>query len=433
MSVPVRGGSALESVSARCWHASVPAWVAAVLLLAGCAGAPAVVLAPIAPERASAELADARMESAKRPDKPDALLRLGTALYQAGHDDAAIETLAELMDEPGEVGARAALFHAAASERREDWSAARRGYARFLAHRRSREIGLRLRKASRREAEAAVRAAIAREESLEPARFPEWSITIPPLHVATSDTSLEPLGYGLADLVATDLARIRLLEVVERTHLNALLQELELGASDRVDVATAPRMGRLLGARRVVHGTLTTLPRQMLRIDANVSNITTAQVRETPPSAGSLDDIFALQKQLTLRILEALGITPTPGERAAIEQRPTRNLGALLAYSRGVRDEAHGRFEQAMGEYARAVAMDRGFDLARIRLRDAGGEDAPPTPWLGRSPHALINRVNPSPAARLSAVRPQTDELSSILESTESAIIIIPIVIIPIP
>lgn len=434
MRFPPRAGvDRAELAAQRARSRATVSLAIALLVVAGCAVSPPPALAPVAPERARAELAAARTESAARPGQPEVLLRLGRALYQAGDDDAARETLAELMDEPGGMGARAALYHAAASERREDWSAARRGYSRFLAHRRHREVELRLRQVSQKEAEAAVRRAIALELSLDPARFPEWSITVPPLRVASADSSLEPLGYGLADLVATDLARIGRLEVVERTHLNALLRELELGASDRADAAAAPRLGRLLGARRVVHGTLTALPRERLRIDANVSDVATANVSETPASASSLEDIFDAQKRLTLRILETLGITPTPAERAAIEQRPTTNLAALLAYSRGVRDEAHGRVERAVDEYSRALAVDRGFELARIRLRDAGGQDAAATRPAGRGSYALVNRVNPSPAARLSAVRAQADEIGSLLDSAESAIVVIPIVIIPNP
>jgi TolB-like protein len=406
-------------------------WLAVAAVLAtGCAGAPAPALAPIAPERARTELAAARIESSTRPGQPGAALRLGVALYHAGEDDAARSTLDGLMEQPGETGARAALYYAAASERQEDWSAARRGYARFLSVERSREVEARLRDVTRREAEVVVRSAIAREQALEPATFPARSVTVTPLRVSAADSSFAALGYGLADLLSTDLARSGQLQVVERSQMDALMRELELGASDRVDGASAPRMGRLLGARRVVGGTITVLPREQLRIDASISDVATADVTSTTPLGATLDQIFDAQKQLALRILAALDVTLTPAERAAIEQRPTKNLGAFLAYSRGVRDESMGRFPEAAAEFARAVSMDPGFAAAQMRLR---GNPEPPPPGAGPGRAALVNRVNPSPAARLFAARERSDEIGALLERTESALIVIPVVLIPQP
>jgi hypothetical protein len=71
------------------------------------------------------------------------------------------------------------------------------------------------------------------------------------------------------------------------------------------------------------------------------------------------------------RTFTELGITLTPAERAAIEQRPTANIAAFLAYSRGVRYEVFGRFDDAAREYQAAAALDPAFVDASLRARDA--------------------------------------------------------------
>ncbi|HKG95874.1 MAG TPA: CsgG/HfaB family protein, partial [Gemmatimonadaceae bacterium] len=118
------------------------------------------------------------------------------------------------------------------------------------------------------EVERATREAIQNERAIDPATFPPSTLGVTPLRVSASDTLIEPLGYGLADLLLADLARSAQLQVVDRLRVDVLLRETALGQSGAVDPATAPRVGRLLGARRLVVGGLTQLPSGGLRLDA---------------------------------------------------------------------------------------------------------------------------------------------------------------------
>ena len=71
------------------------------------------------------------------------------------------------------------------------------------------------------------------------------------------DSGLQPLSRGLAELMATDLAMVRSLRLLERIQVGALLDEMKLGASGRADPTTAARVGRLLRAERMVQGVAT--------------------------------------------------------------------------------------------------------------------------------------------------------------------------------
>jgi len=99
------------------------------------------------------------------------------------------------------------------------------------------------------EAEEAARSAIANERAINVASLPERSVGVTPFAVSTSDTTIAPLAYGLADILITDLQRSGQLQLVDRLRLDALLREVELVGPGRVDTMTAPRVGQLVGAR----------------------------------------------------------------------------------------------------------------------------------------------------------------------------------------
>jgi hypothetical protein len=149
-----------------------------------------------------------------------------------------------------------------------------------------------------------------------------------------------------------------------------MLRELHLASTGRVDTATAPRVGRLLRARHLVLGAVTELPGRQIRVDARIADVPSASVRLAVSARSPLDDLLDAEKALAFSLFDQLGVTLTPKERAAVEQRPTRSLVALLAYGRAVRYEVDGLYGESAAEYQRALRADPGFSLARTRLED---------------------------------------------------------------
>ncbi|HEU4631449.1 MAG TPA: CsgG/HfaB family protein [Gemmatimonadaceae bacterium] len=217
-------------------------------------------------------------------------------------------------------------------------------------------------------AEASARRALAAERTLGPPSADGHVVGVAPL--GTADSALAPLGYALADLILTDLSRSRQLQVVDRTALHAMLRELDLAASGRVDSTTAPRTGRLLRANQLVVGGIAGSGGDALRLDGRVADVATGRVELAASADAPLVEVLDAEKALVLQLFDRLGVTLTPAERAAVMQRPTRSLAALLAYGRAVRYEVQGRYAPAAAEYARAARLDPDFLLARTRLFD---------------------------------------------------------------
>lgn len=65
------------------------------------------------------------------------------------------------------------------------------------------------------------------------------------------------VGWELSGMLSNELAATRAFTVVERTKLQAVLEEQNLGASGRVQGATAAKMGKLIGAQYLIAGTVT--------------------------------------------------------------------------------------------------------------------------------------------------------------------------------
>lgn len=287
---------------------------------------------------------------------------------------------------------------------------------------------------SRLEADEAARAAIAAEQSLSANRPSDGTVAVAPFDASLLDSSTSPLGFGLADLLITDLAVSSRLRVVDRIRIDAVIRELNLANSGRIDSATAPRLGRLVAARQIVSGRLTRDGDDGIRIDARLLDVdTTAIIGRSIATNTNLSRILEAEKDLAFRLIDELGVTLTPAERATLAQRPTRNIAAFLAYSRGVRDEAGGRFESAAAEYSQALSLDPSFAIAATRLR---GVEIPARPLSiaranatarnrHRPVHAVIDGVNPSPASRLGRLRASGhDNANAALEAAIGTIVI---------
>ena len=84
----------------------------------------------------------------------------------------------------------------------------------------------------------------------------ERPLAIAVLDFQTGDKDLAPTATQVTELLTAGLATRSNLILVERQRLDELLSEIELGISGTVKPDTAARIGRLVGAKALVTGTL---------------------------------------------------------------------------------------------------------------------------------------------------------------------------------
>jgi tetratricopeptide (TPR) repeat protein len=215
-------------------------------------------------------------------------------------------------------------------------------------------------------ATASARQALAREAELSQQPADPQTVAVLPVQIVGDSTYL-PLSRGLAQMLTSDLALLERFRMVERMRLGALLDEMALSQTGRVDAATAVRVGRLVQAGSMVQGLAVIRSEQDARIEASVVR-GTSEVTDPTRAQGGLRDLLRLEKDLVVGLAERLGYTLSDAERQAILENGTENLTAFLAYSRALDAEDRGDYQAAAGYYRQAVQADPGFTQAREGL-----------------------------------------------------------------
>lgn len=216
----------------------------------------------------------------------------------------------------------------------------------------------------RHQAQQEIRRRIQQEEDVSNDTINPEAVAVFPFDFAAGNSRYAPLGRGLAEIILTDLTHVRRLTVVERLRLQALRRELELAQTEYVDPETAPRIGRLISAGRLLGGSYT-VDNDELSINALLTDLqgtTESDVVSNP--AVNLSQLFDVSDEIVFDLVDRLGIELTAEERAAIEQDPTQNLEAFLAYSRALEEEDRGNYRQAADLYRNAVRADPSFQQA---------------------------------------------------------------------
>ena len=153
--------------------------------------------------------------------------------------------------------------------------------------------------------------------------------------------------------------------------LQAILDELQLSETQYMDAASAPRIGRMLGAGRLVSGSYNVLQGDNLRLDGAFWAVESTSVFQLDSQSNLLRNLFSAEKAFVFNLINQLGIELSPTERDQIEFVPTQNIQAFLAYSRGLQEEDAGAYSLAAGSFARAAELDPGFTLAVSRAEKA--------------------------------------------------------------
>ncbi len=65
------------------------------------------------------------------------------------------------------------------------------------------------------------------------------------------------LGTGASDILTTELVQLNKFDMYERDRLKSIISEQNLGASGRVDAATAAKIGKIAGVNYIITGAIT--------------------------------------------------------------------------------------------------------------------------------------------------------------------------------
>jgi TolB-like protein len=165
---------------------------------------------------------------------------------------------------------------------------------------------------------------------------------------------LAPMEVGVQQMLLTELAQNSSLRIVERSALRQVLEEQNLAPAGRVDAATAARVGRLIGARYMVFGTLMDLYGDF-RMDARVVDVETGEVLRTEQVHGKRRNMYRLLVDLAGRITR--GVKLPPLARPVAAERRNRDIPeeATRMYARALMYQDGGRSQEAVELYRQIV------------------------------------------------------------------------------
>jgi serine/threonine protein kinase/tetratricopeptide (TPR) repeat protein len=165
---------------------------------------------------------------------------------------------------------------------------------------------------------------------------------------------------GITEDIITELSKIKGLNIFSRPTVLAY----------RDKVVTPAQIGQQLNAAYVLAGSLRRAGNR-LRINAQLVDTRTDFPLWSERYDRQMEDVFELQDEIARKIAEALRVTLSPQEEAALAAKPTENLQAYDLYLRGksyARRLTRQDFEFALQMFENAVALDPDFALAHAAI-----------------------------------------------------------------
>jgi adenylate cyclase len=202
------------------------------------------------------------------------------------------------------------------------------------------------------------------------------SIAVLPFVNMSEDPQQEYFSDGITEEIITGLSKI--------SHLFVIACNSSFTYKGKQ--VKIQQVGRELGVQYVLEGSIRKVA-ERVRITAQLINAITGHHLWAERFDRNLKDIFALQDEITMKILIAMQLKLTEGEQARLYGRSTKNLEAYLKhlqghqYARHFNKESNSSGRQLFDE---AIDLDPEHAMACIYLATIHVLDV----WLGSSPSA---------------------------------------------
>ena len=199
--------------------------------------------------------------------------------------------------------------------------------------------------------------------------LPEKSIAVLPLENLTEDKGNAFLADGVQDDIRTALAKVADLKVINRTSVNTY------AAGTRRNLR---EIAQTLGVAFILEGSVRQSG-EKVRISVQLTDARSGAPAWEESYERDLADVFVIQSNIVQQILSRLQATVSPKEKAAIDERPTKDLIAYGLYVRAkalvatisLNAQINEKLREAVSLLDQAIARDPDFFLAYCQLAAA--------------------------------------------------------------
>lgn len=159
------------------------------------------------------------------------------------------------------------------------------------------------------------------------------------------------LQVGVQQALMYELAQNTNLRVIDRAALRELMQEQDLGASDRVDPATAARIGKIVGAKYVVTGGFMDLFGEF-QLTGRIIDVETTEIIRSAQVQGKREQMYGLIVDMASRVTDGVKLPALPATVQESRKKRTVTPEAMVRHAMvlSIADD---------GDKARAVQLYR--------------------------------------------------------------------------
>ena len=199
--------------------------------------------------------------------------------------------------------------------------------------------------------------------------IPEKGIAVLPFENLSEDQQNAFLADGLQDDIRTTLAKVADLKVINRTSVNTYPAGTQ---------RYMRRLAQTLGVAYALEGSVRQTG-ENVSITVQLIDARTGVAAWKKNYNGGLGDVFEIQRDIVLRTTSQLKATVSPTEKAAIDERPTKDLVAYGLYVRAkaliatisLNTQINEKLREAVQLADQAIARDPDFFLAYCQLASA--------------------------------------------------------------
>ena len=188
--------------------------------------------------------------------------------------------------------------------------------------------------------------------------YAQSSITIAVLDFENKSNSfrLDNLENTVPEMLKTELSRSSYVEVLERSKLEGIFQELALGQVGILDEFTAKQVGELAGAEYIIQGQISSSSKS-LRLDAHIIKVATGRVvgeKVTGSDISAMDEMISMLANNIVFNVTGYGQYI---QQLRVKQYPTMYLLASTIASGVATIITHNSFKEEYNKYHETTSL----------------------------------------------------------------------------
>lgn len=186
--------------------------------------------------------------------------------------------------------------------------------------------------------------------------------------------NFEALEKGIAGMLVSELAQNPAARMVDRSSVQRLLDEQNLGKDGRADAATAAKIGKLVGARYMVMGSFVDLYGRF-RVDARIVDVETSEILKvvrSDPKYEKREELFRLLQSVAERLMSETKLPALTAEMSRAVRARNVPTEALTYYSRALLYQDRGDKTKAAEYYRKALDVFPNYAEATEGLQKVG-------------------------------------------------------------